>query len=57
MKVHIFFKSSKEFNAVVRSGKGSGYLNSGYPKRYTLDMVKADHGRDFHPLADHIIKL
>ena len=39
---------------VVRTGKGQ---NSGYSKRLTLYGVKADHGRDFHPLADHMTKL
>ena len=48
----VFF--SKELTLVVRSGK---VQNSGYPKRYTLRGLKADHGRNFHPLADHMTKL
>ena len=46
-KCTFFFKSSKELTLVIRSGKAQ---NSGYPKLYG---IKADHGRDFHPLADH----
>ena len=45
-----FFKSSKELTLAVRSGKAQ---NSGYPKWQTL-RVNADHGRDFHPLADNV---
>ena len=49
-KVHIFFKSSKELTLVVRSGKAK---NNGYPKWQTRYVVKADHGHDFSPLAEH----
>ena len=53
-KCIFFFNSSKELSLIVRSGKAQ---NSGYPKRQTVYVVKAVHGRDFHSLADHITKL
>ena len=48
-----FFKSSKELTLVVKSGKDH---NSGYPKMVNTVWVNADHGRDLHPLADHMTK-
>ena len=45
------FKSSKELTSIIRSGKDR---NSGYPIANTV-WVEADHERDFHPLANHII--
>ena len=49
----ILFKSSKEFTLIVTSGNAR---KSGYPKWVTV-WVNADHGRDFHPLADHMTQL
>ena len=46
----IFFKSSKELTLVVRSGTDQ---NSGY----CTVWVNADHGRDLHPLAEHMTNL
>ena len=54
LKYLFLFKSSKELTLVVRSCKD---LNSGYPKFKNNVWVNADHGRDLHPLADHLTKL
>ena len=56
-KILFLFKSSKELTLVVRSGKAQ---NSGYLDPISVwggGGVKADHGRNFHPLADHMTKL
>ena len=52
-KVRILFDSSKELILVVRCGKAQ---NNGYSNRKTLYGIKADRGRDFHLLADHMTK-
>ena len=52
-KAYFFFKSSKELTLVVRSGKDH---NSGYKKMVNTVWVNADHGRDLHPLANHMTK-
>ena len=49
----IFFKSSKELTLVVRSGKDQNSVS----KMVNTVWVKADNGRDLHPLADHRTKL